>query len=147
MPSSQGETGDPRKSGGDQGRGEDLGLVALSGISAEPARSSDDKAVKEARELAFERELAVKEELERAKLRSVQQDTAERKLYASRIFWLILVWLGLLFILLFVEGWKPGGFWLDDSVLLALIGGTTANVLGIFVLVARYLFWRGGAKG
>ena len=33
-----------------------------------------------------------------------------------------------------------GWFSLSDSVLLMMIGGTTINVLGIFILAARYLF-------
>lgn len=33
-------------------------------------------------------------------------------------------------------------FDLADGVLLALIGGTTANVIGLFLVVARYLFPR-----
>ena len=31
-------------------------------------------------------------------------------------------------------------FALSDSVLLGAIGGTTLNVIGIFIIVARYLF-------
>lgn len=34
----------------------------------------------------------------------------------------------------------PPRFELSDTVLLALIGGTTASVLGLFVIVANYLF-------
>jgi len=31
-------------------------------------------------------------------------------------------------------------FQLSDAVLMALVGGTTANVIGLFVVVARYLY-------
>lgn len=43
-------------------------------------------------------------------------------------------------------GWKFSewvvAFELSDTVVLALIGGTTANVVGLFYIVARYLFPR-----
>lgn len=35
-----------------------------------------------------------------------------------------------------------GSFKLSDSVLIALIGGTTVNVIGLFLVVANYLFPR-----
>ena len=72
------------------------------------------------------------------------QDRDERKKYALRIFVLICAWIGLLFAVLALEavGSPRGWFHLNDSILLALIGGTTANVLGIFYIVTRYLFPR-----
>lgn len=91
-------------------------------------------------------------------LEGLKQDIKARKRYARCIFRLIVWWLVAIFLLLLLQGflsgnkievlWPPPlnwwkthiGFRLADSVLLALIGGTTANVLGIFVLVVRYLF-------
>ena len=72
------------------------------------------------------------------------QDRDERKKYALRIFVLICAWIGLLFAVLALEavGSPMGWFHLNDPILLALIGGTTANVLGIFYIVTRYLFPR-----
>ena len=75
----------------------------------------------------------------KAKLRGVKQDTEERKTYANKIFKLICVWLLAVFGILVAQG-SDCGFELSDAVLLALIGGTTANVLGIFIIVAQYLF-------
>ncbi|MDP4360701.1 hypothetical protein QR510_29170, partial [Escherichia coli] len=37
-------------------------------------------------------------------------------------------------------------FDLDDKILLALIGGTTLNVLGIFTIVTNFLFPKSGAS-
>lgn len=100
---------------------------------SEPERASVQKRTKkEKRDLDLER---AEEELESAK-----QDRTERKRYASLIFGLICAWLVMLFAVLFFQGLAAFGFQLQDSVLLALIGGTTANVLGIFVIVAKYLF-------
>ena len=47
-----------------------------------------------------------------------------------------------MFLLLALQGflspWKV--FALSDAVILAAIGGTTVNVLGIFIIVVNYLF-------
>ena len=76
-----------------------------------------------------------------ARLRSLNQDIDERRKYARRIFWLIAVWLyGLGLIILFQGFWDT--FSLPEGVLIAIIGGTTVSVLGIFGFVAKYLFHR-----
>lgn len=111
-----------------------VGIEQISAAKTPPAEAPDSKTLEEQGELdsaAHAEELA-----------SAKQDRGERKLYAARIFYLMCVWLALLFAVLALEGWEAGGFHLEQGVLLALIGGTTANVLGIFVLVARYLFWK-----
>jgi hypothetical protein len=81
----------------------------------------------------------------RAILRGVKQDIDERKKYAKRFFILACFWLAAITVLLALQGF--GSFWfglmpfkLADSVLLAVIGSTTVNVLGILYVVANYLF-------
>ena len=44
-----------------------------------------------------------------------------------------------------VQGIRPFGFDLAEAVVLALVGGTTASVIGIFLIVANYLFPRGSS--
>ena len=73
-------------------------------------------------------------------LKGLKQDREERKRYATRIFNLIAVWLFGIFFLLILAGFRPFGFHLGDTVLVSFIGGTTINVLGIFIVVAKYLF-------
>jgi hypothetical protein len=70
------------------------------------------------------------------------QDMAERKKYAGRIFCLLAIWLIGIFLLLLLQGFLSPHNWfnLDDKVIIAAIGGTTLNVIGIFIVVARYLF-------
>lgn len=72
----------------------------------------------------------------------LKQDLDERKRYAAKIYRLIALWLGSLGIIILLQGVNlPKDFFsLSDSVLLALIGGTTANVLGMFFIVLKYLF-------
>lgn len=80
----------------------------------------------------------------RIRLVGFAQDIRERRRYAGRIFWLVSLWLIAMFILLLLEGFLSRRDWfhLEPSVLLAAIGGTTVNVIGIFIVVARYLFPR-----
>lgn len=62
----------------------------------------------------------------------------QRKLYAFLLFALSFLWLVGIFVVL----WFVGKKWLEfsDAVVSFLIGTTTANVLGLFYIVARWLF-------
>ncbi len=77
-----------------------------------------------------------------AEVDGLKLDLKQRKEYANKIFYLIVVWLIVLLGVLLLQGFgkTDDGFSLSDSVLLAFIGGTTVNVLGIFVIVAKYIF-------
>jgi hypothetical protein len=98
-------------------------------------------------------------DLEKTRLlnQSFLEDMAARRVYARQIFTLIIGWLSAILLVLLLHGfsskpaplflfhglgsqWKIGSFQLSDSVLLALIGGTTASVLGLFAIVAKYFF-------
>jgi hypothetical protein len=79
----------------------------------------------------------------KAILRGLKQDIDERKKYAKYFFVLACFWLAAITILLVLQGF--GSLWpilfkLADNVLLAVIGSTTVNVLGILYVVANYLF-------
>ena len=100
------------------------------------------------RALIKETELAVEQyqtEIDslKAKVKSHEQDIEARRLYANRIFWLIASWMLAVFFFLIVGGFSWGNFDLTDTVLVTLIGGTTANVIGIFLIVVAYLFPKG----
>ncbi len=73
-------------------------------------------------------------------LESLKQDIEHRKLYSGRIFMFVSVWVLLVMFAVFAQGWSFGQFQLSDKVLMTLIGGTTVNVLGLFAIVANYLF-------
>ena len=92
-------------------------------------------------------------EAKRADLRSKHQNIKERKSYAKKLFFLTATWLFAVLAVVVATSvsvanpcwwpeWMPTIKFckLSDAVLLALIGTTTANVLGLFVIVARYLF-------
>lgn len=65
----------------------------------------------------------------------------ERKRYARSFFKLTCLWVAVIVSLLLFQGF--GGlipFKLSDAVLLAAIGTTTVNIIGILYVVANYLF-------
>jgi len=71
-------------------------------------------------------------------VKQLEQNIAERKRYAFRIFCLICSWLGATGVLVFLIGF--GLMKLSDSVIITIVTTTTANVLGIMYFVAKYLF-------
>jgi hypothetical protein len=92
--------------------------------------------------------LKEKEDLEKvrygAQTEGQKQDIKERKKYAQLFFYLSCAWLVAIVAILMLQGfgfsfWKAP-FHLSDSIVLAMIGSTTANVLGILYIVAKYLF-------
>ena len=95
-----------------------------------------------------------REDLEEKKenVRGLKQDIDERKKYANRIFWLVVTWLAVVVVVLVVDGirwpWAAQyvGFDLPEAVLMALITTTTGGVVGVLLIVARYLFPQRPAK-
>jgi hypothetical protein len=79
---------------------------------------------------------------ERVEIDGILQDLGERKKYAGRIFWMVVVWLAAIALVIVMEGFHLLGFYLDSSIVIALIGGTTTGIVGLFLIVARYLFPR-----
>lgn len=81
-----------------------------------------------------------KEDLRKKQLANdgIMQDMGERKEYTHKIFVLICFWLVLVGILLIASG--NGNLHYSDTVLITLLTTTTANVIGLFVFVAKYLF-------
>jgi len=78
-------------------------------------------------------------------LKGLKQDRDERKSYASKLYWLVLVWLAIILLIVLFQGLYavPGTpliFKLSDWVLITLITTTTANVAAFFLVVVRYLF-------
>jgi hypothetical protein len=62
-----------------------------------------------------------------------------RKEYIPKLYWLTVTWL--IFVVILV--WKVAEgpyFYLSDRVLITLVTSTTVNVIGIFMLAARWLF-------
>ncbi len=75
-----------------------------------------------------------------AEINDLTQDRDQRKTYANRLYWLIVGWLIVVGLIMLLHGLSPISFKLSVTVLTTLIGSTTISVLGLFVIVANYLF-------
>lgn len=82
----------------------------------------------------------IEAERQREVLDGLVQDREQRKTYSTRLFSLICVWIGLIVLIVFLHGFEMVPFRLTQTELVTLIGSTTINVLGLFAIVARYLF-------
>jgi hypothetical protein len=84
-------------------------------------------------------------------LKSLKQDRTERKGYATRLYWLVSIWLVVILFFVFVQGvgtipFAGLHFAISDTVLITLITTTTANVAAFLLVVVRYLFKAGGTQ-
>lgn len=71
---------------------------------------------------------------------SKKQDREQRKWFSAWIFGVVCIYLLIVLVLLYFTGFSLTR--LSDTVLVALLTTTTANVIGLLVIVARYLFPR-----
>ncbi len=114
-------------------------------IEISPPADGGEKSAQSVRDegLHYEkgREQKLNNDYLQVKIDQANQDRDERKDYANRLYWVMVVWL----IWIAVIIWKSAAngfpmFLLSDSVLITLIGSTTASVIGVFLIVASYLF-------
>src|SRR5882672_1868177 len=104
------------------------------------APSPDEVSKVPNKEFELEHAIAQKTPLEIENV-GLRQNIEERKKYAHRIFVMICVWLVSVFLILILEGFGSAlGFNLPERVVLAVVGSTTLNVVGIFYIVTKYLF-------
>jgi hypothetical protein len=95
-------------------------------------------------------------------LNELRQNRAERKKYALRVFVVLNLWLVVVAYVLLAQGFKYGApkltytyipnyrpmitmagaapFQLSDNVVIALLTTTTGSIIGVFLIVAKYLF-------
>ena len=125
--------------------------MSTSSASFVPTPSGDpdlglvrEEAPEELSPLSVARQLAEREHLENRRLRAIiddlEQDRAQRKQYSARLFWLVVGWLFAVGGVLLLHGFSAWSFELSEIVLTTLISTTTVSVLGLFTIVARYLF-------
>jgi uncharacterized membrane protein YcjF (UPF0283 family) len=83
----------------------------------------------------------LEEDIYRVHTEGVAQDIRERKLYAKRIFLITVSWLIGLAVVVALDGWRTfTRFQVSERIILALITSATIEVIGLFVIVTRYLF-------
>lgn len=101
---------------------------------SEEKRELEDERLQELEKKALQLKLL------KAQIRKFEDDNQGRREFSRSIFAVTVIWM---FLVLMVIIQCAGGRWhLSDAVLIALITTTTANVIGIFLLVANYLFNR-----
>ena len=74
------------------------------------------------------------------KNRLLRQLLLHRGTYAIGILLLVVMWLLGIFLILLWEGFRWKGFHLDNSVILAAIGSTTANIIGVLLIIVKFIF-------
>jgi|SRR5271157_1586813 len=107
----------------------------LSVVTAPPL--IDDVADKQ---LAEEEFGSYDKERKRAELEGFIDDLKARKRWGERVFWMLVGWLVSVLAAFVFQGFGWFHFRVSDSVLIALISTTTANVLSLGYIVANYLF-------
>lgn len=75
-----------------------------------------------------------------ARLDSYLTTIDQRKKFARNIFVIIVTWLFLVTFIIFANGCRWWGFTLYETSFTVLIGTTTANIIGLAVIVLKYVF-------
>ena len=83
-----------------------------------------------------EKELTLK--LKDEQLQGQKQDREQRRQFAEKIFWVVVAYLAAVIIIVILNGFKV--LCTSDPVHITLLGTTTANVITLLVIVAKYLF-------
>lgn len=77
--------------------------------------------------------------MEKEEYLSQRQDREQRKDFAGKIFLFVKYYMVVILLLIIANGYCQS-FSISDDVLMMLLGTTTANIVGLFAFVAKYLF-------
>lgn len=88
------------------------------------------------------RKLQLENDARKVENESESQNKQQRKDFAERIYSFASIYMLGVFLMLFISGTETTNFRLSDNVLITLLRTTTANVIGILVIVVTYLFSR-----
>jgi Fe2+ transport system protein B len=100
-----------------------------------------DEALAVAGEEILDREQKIVETKSKKQKLQVEEDRHKLRIpYIDKLFGLTVVWLAIVVIFLFLQATTKGWFHLSDSVLIAFITSTTVAVIGLFMLVGKWLF-------
>ena len=98
---------------------------------------SDINALKSQAELDA---LTIENKLRAEELANRQQDRSQRKDYGIYSLFFLIGYMVVVFFIIMSEGFGWWGFHLEYGIMIALITTMTANVIGIFAFVMKYLF-------
>ena len=73
-------------------------------------------------------------------LEGLKQDREQRKLFATLIYYFMCAYSGIVLAVVILDGCSVLN--VNSTVLNIMLSTTTANVIGLFVIVAKYLFNR-----
>ena len=109
-----------------------------------PDPKPDEATAKALAESKENQTLYVGQELKFRAIRNdhAQLDLTHQRWYGCSIAVLLPVWLLAIFVLVLAQAFSFHGIKISDQVLIALIGSTTLNVIGLYAIVAKYLFSR-----
>jgi hypothetical protein len=79
-------------------------------------------------------------DVRKERLESDRQDREERKQYAIRVYYLISFFFVAVLCIVAASAVESIPFSLSDNVLIALLTTSSANVIGLFMIVMKYLF-------
>lgn len=118
-----------------------LDIKLINKLAKEESQLSQDLSVSDFNEPSLHDPLIKhKEHFEKKRLRAAGSYLDLQQIFAYLLFGLVSAWLLAVIITVFLCGFGYRNFNLSDSVLIAFITSTTTSVIGLFLLVARWLF-------
>ena len=81
---------------------------------------------------------SIQTEFLKERLEGAKQDRKQRGKFAVAIFGLLCLYMACTMLIVYLNGLKILD--LSETVMSIMLGTTTANVIGVFVVVAKYLF-------
>ena len=100
---------------------------------------------KSIKDISFEDKLKISTDdielqFKKEELESYRQDRGERKRFADNIFRLLICFLLITLGIVIASGIDALRFGLSDTILITLLTTTSADIIGIFIFVVKYLF-------
>ena|ERR1700755_1605749 len=111
------------------------------GAKKEKAAAQSNDALAEAGEEILDKDKKLLENKREKQRLLVEEDRHKLRIpYIDKLFWLTVIWLLIVIIFLILQATAKNYFNLSDGVLIAFITSTTVAVIGLFMLVGKWLF-------
>jgi hypothetical protein len=118
-----------------------LDVKLINKLAREESQLSQDLSISDSNDPSLSNSLSRhKEHFEKKRLQAAGSYLDLQQIFAYLLFGLVGVWLLAVIVTVFLTGFAYQDFDLSDSVLIAFITSTTTSVIGLFLLVARWLF-------
>ncbi|MGK0456567.1 MAG: hypothetical protein ACJAUA_000869 [Zhongshania aliphaticivorans] len=118
-----------------------LDVKLINKLAQEENQLSQDLSISDTNEPSLSDSLSIyREHFEKKRLKAAGSYLELQQIFAYLLFGLVGAWLVAVTVTIFLSGFGYRNFHLSDSVLIAFITSTTTSVIGLFLLVARWLF-------